>query len=124
MDEAVPHAYDQALADTLEAEGETAELRERLLTGGASAEDRLAARENLDDLARRRFDLAHPVAPHDSAHELDGGELEIARSDLGDDKAWKALTGQLRDRVAEALADAPAVESVVRVDVRISGEDE
>src|SRR5688572_31200936 len=105
--ETAPTAYDQALADTLEAEGETAELRERLLSGGASAEDRLTARENLDDLARRRFDLAHPVAPHDSAHELEGGDLEIARSELDDDKAWKRLGDELRERVTEALEDEP-----------------
>jgi hypothetical protein len=116
--------YDRALAETLEAEGETAELRERLLSGGASADDRRLAREGLDDLARRRFDLAHPVAPHDSAQELDGGELEIARSDLDDDKAWKQLRDELRERIDEALEDAPQVESIVRLGVRISTEDE
>jgi hypothetical protein len=117
--------YDKTLAETLDAaEGETAELRERLLSGGASAEDRRVALDGLDELARRRFDLAYPVPPHASAQELDAGELEIARSDLDDQKAWKALADELRERVGEAIEDVPAVESIVRVGVRVTAEDE
>ncbi|MDX6581023.1 MAG: hypothetical protein QOI10_207 [Solirubrobacterales bacterium] len=116
--------YDEALAETLADEDETAELRKRLLSGGASGDDRQAARERLDDLERRRFDLAHPVPPHDSAQQLDAGELEIERSDLDDAKAWKQRAEEIRERLAEAIDGALPVETVVRLGVRIPADQE
>ncbi len=116
--------YDEALAETLDAEGDSGELRERLLSGGASTEDRHLAREQLDDLARRKFDLAHPVPPRETGQELEAGEIEIARAALDDDKAWSKAGEEIRERIGDALEDAPAVDSIVRLDVRISAEDE
>jgi hypothetical protein len=113
--------YDQALAATLEGEdSDVAELRERLLSGGAGADDRREARRRLDDDERKVFDLAHPSPPAESAQALDAGELEVERAGLKDAKAFKERAEQVRERIVEALADAQPVESLVTLKVRVS----
>ena len=114
-------AYDEALAASLDGGDEDlAELRERLLSGGASGDDRRAARERMDEKERRIFELAHPNPPTETAQELDAGELEIERADLEDKKAFKDRADEIRERLAEALDEGQPVESLVALKIRVS----
>jgi hypothetical protein len=118
-----PTRFDEALGEALEDGNE--ELRERLLTGAATAEDRREARGSLDEVARRRFDLAHPVFPREAAREVDAGEIQIEASGLGDAKAWKGGSELIRDRLVDALEDERrGSEIVVSVAIRLLPEAE
>ena len=96
-------AYDEALAEALA--DEEGELSKRLLAGEANDDDRRAAREQLDELALRRFELAHPVAPQETATEVDLGEVEL-------DDVKKA--------VKDAAAENEGREVVIRLAVRVT----
>jgi hypothetical protein len=99
--------YDEALAEAL---GDAdAELAERLRGGDADGNDRKAAREQLDEGSLRRFELAHPVAPSETAVEIDLGELDI-------DEVKKA--------VKAAADENEGREIVVRLAVRVEPSDD
>jgi hypothetical protein len=115
--------YDKALADAVGDSDDLADLRVRLLSGGASGVDRRTARDSLSDDARQRFDLAHPSPPSESAQGLDGGELKLERADVEDAKAFKDAAEKIRERLAEALAEGEPVESLVRLRIRVSNPD-
>ena len=94
--------YDEALADALGDADE--DLAKRLRDGRADNGDRLAAREQLDEDALHRFELAHPSLPTESAIEVDLGEVE-----LGDVKA----------AVEDAAAEHDGREVLLRIAVRV-----
>ena len=120
MPSAEPSAYDQELAATLEDDEEATGLRERLLAGEASEEDRRAARERLDPSELRRFELAHPIPPRDVGIEVDGGEVEMDLIGLDSDKAFNDGSRSIRERLAEAVGDDPPErEVVVQLSVRL-----
>ena len=99
--------YDEALAEALA--DEDGELSKRLLAGEADDDDRRAAREHLDDVALRRFELAHPVAPRETATEIDLGEIEL---------------GDVKKAVEQAAADNEGREVLVRLAVRVALDDD
>jgi hypothetical protein len=99
----VVSAYDEALAEALgDAEGD---LSKRLLAGEADDNDRRAARESLDEATRRRFELAHPVPPRETAVEVELGEVE---------------PGDVSEAIEKAAADNEGREVLVRVAVRVN----
>lgn len=100
-------AYDEALADALGDSDDTAELAERLRGGLADAADRRAAREQLDNAALHRFELAHPSPPPETAVELELGEVEV---------------GDLEKRLKELAAEHEGRELLVRLAVRVGAE--
>jgi hypothetical protein len=99
----VASAYDEALAEALA--DDEGELSKRLLAGEADDGDRRAARESLEDATRRRFELAHPVPPRETAVEVELGEVEL------DD---------VREAVENAAADNEGREILVRMSVRVT----
>jgi hypothetical protein len=106
----VASPYDEALAEALG--DEEGDLGKRLLSGEADDDDRRQAREQLEPLALRRFELAHPIVPREKAIEVDAGEVEFTAGDL-DAKA-------IRAHVEEALAEHDGREVVVRLAVRVT----
>jgi hypothetical protein len=104
----VASPYDEALADALGDTGESTELVERLRAGKADASDRLAAREQLDDEARHRFELAHPSPPPETAVELELGEVDVA---------------DLEKKLEELAAEHDGRELLVRLAVRVEPEE-
>jgi hypothetical protein len=105
----VASAYDEALADALGDSDEAAELAERLRAGQADGGDRRAGREQLDEDALHRFELAHPVAPAESAVEVDLGEIDV---------------GDLKKRIKEVAADHDGRELLVRLAVRVEASED
>jgi hypothetical protein len=99
----VASAYDEGLAEALG--DDDGELSKRLRAGEADDNDRRAARESLDEGARRRFELAHPVPPRETAVEVDLGEVDL------DD---------VHEAVDKAAADNEGREVLVRVAVRVT----
>jgi hypothetical protein len=102
-------AYDEALADALGDGESSAELAERLRAGEADDTDRRAAREQLDDDTLHRFQLAHPVAPAETAVEVDLGEIDVS---------------DLKDRLKEVASEHDGREVLVRLAVRVERDDE
>jgi hypothetical protein len=97
--------YDEALAEALG--DEESELAERLRDGKADASDRLAALEQLEDDTRHRFELAHPVAPAETAVEIDAGEVAV---------------GDVEKRVKEIADENDGREVLVRMAIRVEPE--
>ena len=116
-------AYDQSLAQAFDDSEESEGLRQRLAAGTATDEDRADARGRLDDAARRRFELAHPIQPPARDHEVEAEEIECSIDDLASAKTWKPHAQALRERLRTAATDAPPERStVVTLRVRLTPE--
>jgi hypothetical protein len=116
-----PTGYDEALAEALDDDEESEDLRERLADGTATDEDRVQARHRLDGPARRRFELAHPIQPQARELEVEAEEVECPVEDLGGAKRFKPHAEALRERLQAAAEDAPAERpTVVTLRVRLT----
>ena len=122
MAEREPNAYDQALAQALDESDEAVDVRERLLSGAASDADRQHARASLDDTARRRFELAHPLQPRPEDLEVEAEEIELPIGDLASAKGWKDHGSSIRELLSQAAQDAEGAAVVVQLRVRLTSD--
>ncbi len=108
-----PTAYDRSLAEALGGGDGTGDLRERLLSGAPTDEDRSEARAHLDKATRRRFELAHPLPPRQQDLELEAETIELSPGDLSNDKSWKQHATAIRDELRKAADDSGEAKSIV-----------
>ena len=119
-----PTAYDRALAEALDEGDGPGDLRERLLSGAPTDEDRSEARAHLEETSRRRFELAHPVPPRQQDLELEAETIELPAGDLSKDKSWKQHATAIRDELRKAADDSGEAKAVVvTLRVRLTTED-